>query len=59
MTPERKRSWTDADLEEYVRRSCAEQGVPVKVTDPVVLDRVTTLMALPPRTTEADREVNP
>jgi hypothetical protein len=31
---------------EYVRRSCAEQGVPEKITDPAVLHKIAFLLNL-------------
>lgn len=36
MTPE--------ELEAWVRKSCEEQGVPVKVTDPATISKVATLL---------------
>lgn len=34
----------EAQVREWTERSCAEQGVPVKVTDPTVLRKVAILM---------------
>lgn len=31
------------DFEEWLRRSCEEQGVPLKVTDPTTLRRIAVL----------------
>jgi hypothetical protein len=38
-----------AEVVALVERSCAEQGVPVKVTDPTVLKRVAVLLGARPR----------
>lgn len=37
-----------AQVQELVERTCAEQGVPVKVTDPTVLRRVAVLLGATP-----------
>jgi hypothetical protein len=34
----------DDEIRELVERSCAEQGLPVKVTDPATVRRVATLL---------------
>lgn len=34
------------ELEEWVERTCREQGVPVKVTDPATLQKVAVLMGV-------------
>lgn len=39
-------AWRE-EVEEWTRRSCEAQGVPVKVTDPVVLRKVAVLLGLP------------
>jgi hypothetical protein len=36
--------FTHEQVVEFVERTCREQGVPVKVTDPVVLRKVATLL---------------
>lgn len=43
-------TWTPEQVEEWVVRSCGEQGVPVKVTpatDPTTFRRVATLFGAP------------
>ena len=37
------KTWTDADLERILAESCERSGVPIKVTDPVVLARAAAL----------------
>jgi hypothetical protein len=40
-------AWRE-DVEEWTRRSCEAQGVPVKITDPVVLRKVAVLLGAKP-----------
>lgn len=37
----------EREVREWTERTCAEQGVPVKVTDPVVLRSVAILLGAP------------
>jgi hypothetical protein len=37
-------SFTDEEVENWVRASCAAQGVPVKVADPVLVGRIGALL---------------
>ena len=38
----------------WVERSCAEQGVPVKLTDPVALAKIAAILAGGPRETRSE-----
>jgi hypothetical protein len=42
-----KRTWTQEDVAAMVERQCAEQGIPVKVTNPTIIRRVATLLGAP------------
>lgn len=38
---------TEQEVAEWVERSCAAQGVPVKITDPSVIRQVVILLGVP------------
>lgn len=40
-----ERTWTDEDVKALVRRTRAEQGLPPKITDTVVLDSIVAILA--------------
>jgi hypothetical protein len=43
-----RQSFTDEEVENWVRTTCAAQGVPVKVADPVLVGRVGALLGVDP-----------
>lgn len=47
------RTWTDADVDAALAASTAASGVPLHVTDPVLLDRLAVLFDAPPNDTSS------
>jgi hypothetical protein len=43
-----RQTFTDEEVEKWTRASCAAQGVPVKVADPMLVRRVGALLGVDP-----------